>query len=282
MDTLNSSKLAIHKEVSVSVSQIETPSPPIELDSASRLELDTTRGNAINDVVAMFELEASPNDDERRPNGTPLRGGQAAVEPAHETPRNELSWDEIPSPERRAPDIPILEVLPDQRAADIVHTESSAPERPPPQFLRSNPRVSGISATEIPSAEGSEPFKPTSAISKFETYTPVAGRAQTPIPTISIPEISTLIPPMPATSTSIVPTPETSVRRMPSLASERPSLESPPLLESHSEAGASERPVPERQSPPHIPIPEVSAPERPSPHVPASERPAPEKPTSPG
>lgn len=169
MDTLDGSRLAIHKEISISVDDVETPSPPVD-DTTTRLELDIRRATMINDVVEMFELEADPNDDSSGPDETVTRGRA----------RGEPSWDDIPSPERRAPDIPTLEASPESTAS-----------------TRTMSRNSGHNSRILLSATATRPVS---------EYTPITGRVATPMPDIPDPGSFTSDLPLPTP----LPSPATS------------------------------------------------------------------------
>lgn len=221
MDTLDDSRLAIHKEISVSVSQLDTPAPQTEIDDPTPLELDTRRATIINQVVEMFELDASPSDDGRRPDGTAVQGRS----------REGPIWEESPSPERRGPDIPILEASP---VLAPVHSRL--------HLRGSNSRISAIQMAATASRPVSE-------------YTPVAGRVPTPLPDILELESSKDMPPIPASPAAIA-LPEILTSRKFSV--ERPStarshavsrnMETTPPQGSQSEAEASTRPGPSGSS----------------------------------
>lgn len=167
MDTMGSSRSAIHKDLSVSVSQLDTPSSPAEMDAPTRLELDTRRATMINQVVEMFELDATPSDDGRRPDGSVTTHGMS---------REGSSWEENHSAERRAPDIPI-------------------PEEPPVL-------VPNASRLRIPDSHLSIPeiFMSATATRPVSEFRPVAGRVPTPLPDDAEPESSNDIPPVPDSS----------------------------------------------------------------------------------
>ncbi|TLD37521.1 hypothetical protein E2P81_ATG04333 [Venturia nashicola] len=161
MDTMDGSKLAIHKAVSVSVSQLDTQSSQAEFEAPTRLELETRRATTINQVVEMFELDATPSDDERRPDGSLTRG----------TTRDGPSWAVDPSTERRVPGVPILEAL-------------------APVDSRLNRPGSYLSIPEI--------FMAATTTRPASEFTPVAGRVPTPIPDVPEPEDSNDVPPIPS------------------------------------------------------------------------------------
>lgn len=164
MDKMDGSGLAIHKQISASVSQLDTPSPETELDAPTRLELDTRRATIINQVVEMFELDASPSDEERRPDGSLAQG----------TIREGPAGEENPSPARRASDIPILEASPVLA----------------PRHSRLHPPSSNLPIPEI--RMGATATRPVSE------FTPIAERVPTPLPDTPEPESSNDMPPIPA------------------------------------------------------------------------------------
>ncbi|QDS75418.1 hypothetical protein FKW77_003294 [Venturia effusa] len=174
METLDASRLAIHKELSAtSVRQIETPSPRTELDAPTQFELHTRRATIINQVVEMFESDASPNDNEGGADGSITRGS------VREMPL----WDGTPSPDREAPQIPVLRALP-------VLTPARSSLRP----LGSAPRISQIQMEATAKRPVSE-------------FTPVAGRVPTPLPDLTDSDASGDMPPIP-NSPPAIPLPE--------------------------------------------------------------------------
>ncbi|KAE9975709.1 hypothetical protein EG328_003026 [Venturia inaequalis] len=173
MDAMDGSRLTIHKETSFSVSQLDTQSPQAEIDAPTRLELDTRRATIINQVVEMLELDASPTDEGRRPDESLAR----------DTIREGPSLEEIPPPQRRAPDIPNLEASP---LLAPLHSQLYSPG-------------SRLSIPEI--------FMSATARRPVSEFTPVADRVPTPLPDTPEPESSNDIPPIP-TSPSAISLPE--------------------------------------------------------------------------